>query len=684
MHNIMDHGEWLSALAPIADPENGEVIAVLGIDSPPSFWRQEVDKHIFYAACVSICILLALISIYNMVNKNQTIRSLSRTMNDRELIFRTVFEQAPIGIAIGRNYKLISNINSVFEDTLGRTKDELTAIYWTEFTHPDDLQKDLENFNRFKHGKIRGYSMEKRFVKPDGSSVWVSMTIAPLQFNDESGFREDHLCLIEDITEQKKAQNALRESERSKAVLLSHLPGMAYRCRYTPDLTMQFVSDGCFFLTGYHSQSLLNNKEVSYKKLIAPEYRDIIWREWQCVLVQKIPFRYEYEILPANGNRKWVLELGQGIYDQAGNVEALEGIVIDITEQKKREAQIKYMGDHDLLTGFYNRRYFEEVKKSLDTEDNLPISMVIVDINGIRLINDALGYSEGDNVIMQTGNIIQSCCNERVILARTGGNEFSILMPSTDNSKALYLVREIKRACEIYNKTNKISTYDISLTVGYSTKSNKSVNISDMAKDAEDNLHHRKLLERKSSHSALLSSVMATIYERSQETEVHAERLAVLSRMIGEKLGLSQKSLNELELFSMLHDIGKVGIDDRILNKPGKLNKEEWVVMKKHPEIGYRIAMSSPELETIAEYILTHQERWDGNGYPQGLKEEEIPLLSRILSVVDAYDAMTQDRVYRTALSKKKAIEEIRKNAGTQFDPTISQIFIDVYDSIVE
>lgn len=126
----------------------------------------------------------------------------------------------------------------------------------------------------------------------------------------------------------------------------------------------------------------------------------------------------------------------------------------------------------------------------------------------------------------------------------------------------------------------------------------------------------------------------------------------------------------------MLHDIGKMGIDDRVLNKPGKLTDDEWAIMKKHPEIGYRIAKSSPELEPIAEYILAHHERWDGKGYPQGLKGEEIPLLSRIVAVADAYDAMTEDRVYRKALTKEQTLDEIRKNIGSQFDPHIAQIFL--------
>ena len=156
----------------------------------------------------------------------------------------------------------------------------------------------------------------------------------------------------------------------------------------------------------------------------------------------------------------------------------------------------------------------------------------------------------------------------------------------------------------------------------------------------------------------------------------HAERLVALSRMIASTLNLSQSDKDRLELLATLHDIGKVAISDNILTKPGTLTQEEWAEMKRHPEIGYRIAMSSPELIPVAEGILCHQERWDGTGYPQALKGEKIPLLSRIIAVVDAYDAMTQDRPYRRSMTREAALAEIMSNAGTQFDPTIAQIFV--------
>jgi len=181
----------------------------------------------------------------------------------------------------------------------------------------------------------------------------------------------------------------------------------------------------------------------------------------------------------------------------------------------------------------------------------------------------------------------------------------------------------------------------------------------------------------KSMHSSIISSIQATLFEKSHETQEHAERLVELSKSLGKALSLTDKQMKKLALLSTLHDIGKMSIDDQILSKPGKLTDEEWSEMKQHPEIGYRIAQASPDLRSIADYILSHHERWDGAGYPQGLRGESIPLLSRILLVVDAYDAMTQDKHYRKAMSRKAAITEIMKNAGTQFDFKISKIFVE-------
>jgi HD-GYP domain-containing protein (c-di-GMP phosphodiesterase class II) len=250
-------------------------------------------------------------------------------------------------------------------------------------------------------------------------------------------------------------------------------------------------------------------------------------------------------------------------------------------------------------------------------------------------------------------------------------------MPLTDNTEAHELLDSIKNACVSFNENNGGKSPEINISMGYATISDELELTEEALKTADEYMRNRKLFSQQSSYSDIINSIMTTVYEKSQETEKHAERLAELSTRVGRMLNLMEKDLGELQLLGMLHDIGKIGIDDKILNKPGKLTEEEWVIMKRHPEIGYRIARASHKLARIADYILTHHERWDGTGYPKGLKGNDIPLLSRILAVADAYDAMTEDRVYRKAMSKEQALEEIRQNAGTQFDPLISNIFIE-------
>lgn len=186
-----------------------------------------------------------------------------------------------------------------------------------------------------------------------------------------------------------------------------------------------------------------------------------------------------------------------------------------------------------------------------------------------------------------------------------------------------------------------------------------------------------RLFSRKRRRSGLAFSLMRERYEKSIETEQHLNRLAALSRRTGEAMNVSGDLLAQLDLLAALHDIGKVALDDAILEKPGALTPSERRAVETHPEIGYRIVKSSPELAPVAEYILCHHERWDGKGYPRGLSGDQIPLLSRILAVADAYDAMTSDRVYRKALTAEHALDEIQRNNGTQFDPSVVKAFIE-------
>jgi len=363
-------------------------------------------------------------------------------------------------------------------------------------------------------------------------------------------------------------------------------------------------------------------------------------------------------------------------YDANGKVIGLIGISRDITSRKQHEDEVKYYNYHDSLTGLYNRPFFQEELARLDTPRQLPISIIIGDINGLKLINDALGHDEGDKLLVNVARILKSSCRADDIIARTGGDEFWILLPKTDGDGARQVVERIKAACHEHSRERDNDAYFVDISLGYATKHSPVESFVKVRNDAETNMYKRKLLETRSLHSSIIASIKTTLFEKSNETEAHATRLATMTKQLGQALGLSEDDLVALELFSTLHDIGKISIDREILTKPGRLTDGEWDEIKKHPEVGYRIAQASPELRPISDLILTHHEHWDGTGYPQGLSGEKIPLLARILAVVDAFDAMTEDRSYRPALSRDIAIAEIRRNAGKQFDPKITDLFL--------
>jgi len=348
-------------------------------------------------------------------------------------------------------------------------------------------------------------------------------------------------------------------------------------------------------------------------------------------------------------------------------------ILIDSLERRGADEEIKELALKDRLTGLYNRAYFEEELKRIDTKRNLPISFILGDVNGLKLINDAFGVREGDKLLKKIAAILKKCCRKEDIIARWGGDEFSILLPKTNDKDSEEILKRIRNTCD---KT-KINSVPVGISLGTSTKKSNEDDIKDIIKEAEDWMYRRKLIEKNSISSSIISSLERTLREKSNETEEHGERMRELALRLGHSLSLKENKLNELSLLATLHDIGKVAIPDEILMKKGKLDSDEWKIIKRHPEIGSNIASSSPQLKTIAEAILSHHEWWDGTGYPHALKGEEIPLNSRIISIVDAYDVMTHERPYKKAISKKAAIKELKRCSGTQFDPKLVKIFVD-------
>ncbi len=280
----------------------------------------------------------------------------------------------------------------------------------------------MENYKRLQSGEIRMYSMDKRYIRPDGSIVWVHKIAALLSLSNEQQY---NICLIQDITQRKMIENILHESERSKAVFLSHLPGLAYRCNYDHEWTMLYVSEGCFNLTGYPPESLLYNRELSYNDIISPEYREPIRKEWERILKIREPFNYEYEIITATGERKWVLESGQGVYNDDGEVEALEGIVLDISDRKAVEDALKYNNEHDKWTGLYNREYLISfLKKEFRQKKNIKKALIGINLSTVHFLTANYGFQYSQNLIIKAGEALSRLCTDNRILFQPRENRF--------------------------------------------------------------------------------------------------------------------------------------------------------------------------------------------------------------------------------------------------------------------
>jgi diguanylate cyclase (GGDEF)-like protein/putative nucleotidyltransferase with HDIG domain len=301
------------------------------------------------------------------------------------------------------------------------------------------------------------------------------------------------------------------------------------------------------------------------------------------------------------------------------------------------------------------------------------MSIILSDLNGLKIINDSFGHEQGDMMLKKYANILKDSVREDALISRIGGDEFLVILPLSDVQETERLIKELSKA----SNGESINGVNLSVAFGYAILREKKQSMQDAIKKAEDSMYQTKLFEASSRRSKTIDLILGTLLEKNPREEKHSRRVAELCEKMAIKMGLQDDEVKRIRTAGILHDIGKIGIQEDLLNKPGSLSEDEYIELCKHPEIGYRILNTAPNMMEISDIILAHHERWDGKGYPKGLEGNETPLFSRIIAIADAYDAMTSDRSYRKALSDEVAVSEIKKNSGTQFDPDLALFFIE-------
>ena len=626
------------------------------------FWAKKMAIFIKNAKDSADYILTYVEDITDQKNKDD----MMRVSKER---FKLAFDLSPDSVNINRlSDGLYIDINKGFTRLMGYTFDEVigkTSLELDIWNNQSDRQKlvhqltrngFVENFEaefKAKNGDIHVALMSASIIKVNGDDCIVSITrdISERKQLEQKIIEEKELL---DITLSSVGDGVISTDTKGKVVLLNEV---AQRLTgFSQDDAVGLHFDTVF--------PIIN--EITQMKSENP-----IAKVLETGMIQAIS--NHTVLLSRNGIEIPIENSASPIKDKEGKIHGVVSVFRDVTTKRIKQKENEYIMVRDQLTGLYNRKYFTSSLEELNKNKNIPVSVIMADVNGLKITNDAFGHAVGDELLIKTANILNFVCRKEDIIARLGGDEFVIILPNTEKVSAEGIIKEIKRLTE----NEMIGFVQISIAFGCETKTSDNEDLKTVYKKAEDNMYVDKLFEHSSRKSNALSTIINTLYEKNSREKQHSERVSQLCEAMGRSLEMSNSKIKQLRTIGLLHDIGKIAISDNIINKEGPLNNEEYNEIKRHPEIGYRILNTVSEFTDLYQLILFHHERWDGKGYPKGLTEESIPLESRIIAIADSYDAMTNDRPYRKALTKEEAIDELRKNKNKQFDAKLVDIFID-------
>jgi diguanylate cyclase (GGDEF)-like protein/PAS domain S-box-containing protein len=447
--------------------------------------------------------------------------------------------------------------------------------------------------------------------------------------------------------------------------LVANVPGAIYRCAFRNDWAMEYISQGIEQITGYPAADFIDSATRTYASVIHPDDAASVEDEVAACVARRAPFTLEYRVITSEGEPRWVHEQGRAVFGPDGEVLYLDGSILDISERKRLEAELQHLAHHDALTGLPNRRRLMEELDGIEARHVL----VFFDLDGFKLYNDSFGHPEGDLLLRRLGRKLSEGLGDSGRAFRLGGDEFCVLARMQEGDGDA-LVDSCRAAL-----SEQGEGFEVSASWGSVILPDEAPDATSALVTADQRMYADKGAGRASARQQTRDIALRVLAERHPELHEHSGAVAGLARAVGERLGLDDALLDDLERAAELHDIGKIAIPDAIVAKPTPLDADEWAFMRRHTLIGESVLSAAPSLRGAARIVRSSHERFDGAGYPDGLSGDRIPLASRIVFVCDAFDAMTTDRPYRTAMTVDAALAELAECAGTQFDPAVVEAF---------
>lgn len=638
---------------------NGQSIKTEGI-------RYAKDKTPVYCIIHGVPIILEgeLLGGYAMYMDISELRETKKMLQKEKIKYSELVEEMGEGLVLHNADETFVYVNSAASEIFDMSKEELIGKTIKDFIVEEDYSFiDHQTSRRVKNKKDR-YNL--RIITPKGEEKIINVKARPI-WTDLPDEPIKIYAVFSDITEQYEVQERIRKSEAKYRSLVDSMDEGLCLCRIIVDENEE-PSDFEILETNPKYEMLMSKNRVN---LIGSKGSDVLKDYFYDYL------GYYKKCLKKDGNKTFKkFDKNLNKYFKISIFSAKKnqfGVLLeDVTVEEEAKNQIKYLSYHDKLTGLYNRAYLEEEIQKLNLQTGLTVGVIMGDANGLKLINDIYGHDKGDELLISVAKILKENVTQNAKVIRLGGDEFIVLVTHTTPRDLEHLLESISNAFE--NKY--ITDIPISISLGSSISNVIEKEVTELIKEAESQMYEEKIHKSKKIKRQLLNSLIEKLYKKQYETDEMLELKKNLALRFGNALKLDFVELEKLKELIKIYDIGKAIIPKNILFKKEQLSKEEQNIIKKHPVTSYRILKSTHEYSYISNEVLHHHEWWNGEGYPAKLQGEEIPLLSRIVAIIEYYIALINDRPYRPRVSQGTAIDELRNQSGRQLDPFLTDLFI--------